>query len=382
MSQKQYELTNHLGNVLSTVLDRKTPITATGGSGSSTTITHYEGDVVFATDYYPFGSPMSWSTPDSSGGRMYSGVGYRYGFNGKEKDTEISGDGNMLDFGARIYNSRLGRWTSTDLFFSLQPDQSVYKAFLNNPILLTDPDGNTEIITTILVNKMLGITIIKQSKSDRVMTDGLKTRIDQRPLFGGPVTSWYFVNYYYDFRTINYKIIEKDGSQRMITESRIIKNSKAKLSGLVIIDGAKSGETKNESWLGNDWDIGGFIMYGSETKSGHSISNKTRKKLWGSFSIAEFNEATGLIINSVSNKNENLLSSDFSVEKFSELAMEIGEYYKNEMEQPSNTEQDKINPKNGKVIHCLNCGFNYLNGKTTELKAQDTGDLYKAHSNN
>jgi hypothetical protein len=32
-SPKQYELTNHLGNVLSTVLDRKTPITTAGGSG-------------------------------------------------------------------------------------------------------------------------------------------------------------------------------------------------------------------------------------------------------------------------------------------------------------------------------------------------------------
>jgi hypothetical protein len=95
MSQKQYELTNHLGNVLSTVLDRKTPITATGGSGGSTTITHYEGDVVFATDYYPFGSPMSWSTPDSSGGRMYSGGGYRFGFNGQEKDDEVACEGNQ-----------------------------------------------------------------------------------------------------------------------------------------------------------------------------------------------------------------------------------------------------------------------------------------------
>ncbi|MCU7549877.1 hypothetical protein OCK74_12165 [Chitinophagaceae bacterium LB-8] len=39
---------------------------------------------------------------------------YRYGFNGKENDNEVKGDGNSLDFGGRIYDPRLGRWHSTD----------------------------------------------------------------------------------------------------------------------------------------------------------------------------------------------------------------------------------------------------------------------------
>lgn len=46
-------------------------------------------------------------------GRKYSaGSGYRYGFNGKEKDNS-TGEGN-LDFGARIFAVRLGRWLSVD----------------------------------------------------------------------------------------------------------------------------------------------------------------------------------------------------------------------------------------------------------------------------
>ena len=128
---KQYKLTNHLGNVLSTVLDRKTPITATGGSGSSTTITHYEGDVVFATDYYPFGSPRSWSTPDSSGGRMNSGAGYRYGFNGQEKEPEL---GDSYAFEYRIHDSRLGRFLSVDPLKSDYPWNSTY-AFAENRVI-------------------------------------------------------------------------------------------------------------------------------------------------------------------------------------------------------------------------------------------------------
>jgi RHS repeat-associated protein len=130
------------------VLDRKTKITATGGSsgsgfggsvrdgsGSSTTITHYEGDVVFATDYYPFGSAMSRSTPDSSGGRMYSGVGYRYGFNGQEKEPEL---GDYYAFEYRIHDARLGRFLSVDPIGGNYPWQSVYAYFKNCPILIID----------------------------------------------------------------------------------------------------------------------------------------------------------------------------------------------------------------------------------------------------
>ncbi len=158
MSQKQYELTNHLGNVLSTVLDRKTPITATGGSGSSTTITHYEGDVVFASDYYPFGSPMSWTTSDSSGGKLYSGGGYRYGFNGKEKDNEIKGEGNSYDFLFRAYDPRLGKFLSTDPLTQKFPALSPYQHAGNNPIAAIDLEGlepatinpNTQVLVLVL----------------------------------------------------------------------------------------------------------------------------------------------------------------------------------------------------------------------------------------
>ena len=34
---------------------------------------------------------------------------YRYGFNGMEKDDEVSGSKNYYNFGARMYDSRIGR---------------------------------------------------------------------------------------------------------------------------------------------------------------------------------------------------------------------------------------------------------------------------------
>jgi len=59
-----------------------------------------------------------------------------------EKDDEIKGNGNSLDFGARIYDPRLGRWLSLDPLMSDFPDESPYTFAFNNPILLIDENGN------------------------------------------------------------------------------------------------------------------------------------------------------------------------------------------------------------------------------------------------
>ncbi len=67
---------------------------------------------------------------------------YSYGMNGQEKDDEISGSGNDYDFGARIYDSRLGRWLAIDNEFRMYPNYSPYCAFGDNPIHHVDIDGN------------------------------------------------------------------------------------------------------------------------------------------------------------------------------------------------------------------------------------------------
>lgn len=79
-------------------------------------------------------------------GRKFSaGNGYRYGFNGKENDNEVKGDGNNLNFGARIYDARLGRWFNTDPQESNFPGWSTYSFTHNNPIYYIDPDGESPI---------------------------------------------------------------------------------------------------------------------------------------------------------------------------------------------------------------------------------------------
>jgi RHS repeat-associated protein len=84
---------------------------------------------------YPFGSMIqnrSWS----------AGSGYRFGFNGQEEDNEIKGKGNSLDFGARVYDARLGRWLISDAFEKTNPYHSPYSYANNNPIIYIDNAGN------------------------------------------------------------------------------------------------------------------------------------------------------------------------------------------------------------------------------------------------
>ena len=76
-------------------------------------------------------------------GRKYTAPSstYRYGFNGKEEDDEVKGDGNQQDYGMRIYDPRLGRFLSVDPLSKKFPELSVFQFSSDNPIQNIDIDG-------------------------------------------------------------------------------------------------------------------------------------------------------------------------------------------------------------------------------------------------
>ena len=93
----------------------------------------YTADVISYSDYYPFGSLMP--------GRYSGGSGYRYGYQGSEKDDEITGvEGSHMTTFFREIDTRLGRMWSVDPVF--QPWQSPYNSMENSPIWLNDPRGD------------------------------------------------------------------------------------------------------------------------------------------------------------------------------------------------------------------------------------------------
>jgi RHS repeat-associated protein len=73
--------------------------------------------------------------------RHESSAGYRYGFNGKENDNTIKGTGNSVDFGARMYDPRIGRWFKLDPKMEKGAFLSPYNYTNDNPVSLIDPDG-------------------------------------------------------------------------------------------------------------------------------------------------------------------------------------------------------------------------------------------------
>jgi RHS repeat-associated protein len=129
--EKDYELTNHLSNVITALSDKKIGI----DEDANGTVYYYLSDLTTAQCYYAFGSLMP--------GRNYSaGSGYRYGYQGSEKDNEIYGDGNAYTTHFRMLDPRIGRWLSVDPEEAEMPWQTPYNSMDGNPILKNDPNGD------------------------------------------------------------------------------------------------------------------------------------------------------------------------------------------------------------------------------------------------
>jgi RHS repeat-associated protein len=73
----------------------------------------------------------------------YQGLseGYRYGYQGSEKDDEVKGEGNSYTTEFRMLDPRLWRWLSIDPLEADFPWQSPYVSMDNNPICLNDVYG-------------------------------------------------------------------------------------------------------------------------------------------------------------------------------------------------------------------------------------------------
>jgi RHS repeat-associated protein len=128
LGNKVYELANHLGNVMSTVSDRRIAV------GTGVVVQYYLPEVMTYTDYYAFGSTMSGRTYVNANGK------YRYGFNGKEDDPETD----LQDYGMRIYNAALGKFLSEDPLTRGYPWYTPYQFAGNKPIRYIDLDGAEE----------------------------------------------------------------------------------------------------------------------------------------------------------------------------------------------------------------------------------------------
>ena len=159
LNHRQYSLSNHLGNVLTTLGDGKAPV----DSNSDGVIDYYTAYIISVSDYSPFGVELA--------SRTWSIEEYRNGFNGYEMDDEVKGNGNHISFVDYGYDPRaVVRWRPDPLTAKYQ-HISPYAAFGNNPILYVDIDGK-EIWIAFEAKKEDGTTEIQkvQYKGDKLYT--------------------------------------------------------------------------------------------------------------------------------------------------------------------------------------------------------------------
>ena len=101
------------------------------------------GTVVEASDYYPFGkriTPPPAAEPVEATSQSATSPN-RWHFSGKESQSFLYANIPLLDFGARMYNPTIARWTTSDPMSEKYYGISPYVYCLGNPISIIDPNG-------------------------------------------------------------------------------------------------------------------------------------------------------------------------------------------------------------------------------------------------
>jgi RHS repeat-associated protein len=91
-------------------------------------------------------------------GRTVSLEGYRFGYQGSEKDNEFKGDGNSYTTEFRQLDPRLGRWLSVDALTNYFPGIGPYVFANNMPLLAVDRDGKIVVLYDVQGNKVATIS--------------------------------------------------------------------------------------------------------------------------------------------------------------------------------------------------------------------------------
>ena len=117
-----YNLTDHLGSVRA-VVDGDT------------------GAVIETNDYYPFGKRIPVTSPVASTSSATDLN--RWHFSGKEEQSFLNANIPLLDFGSRLYNPTIARWTTSDPLSEKYYGISPYAYCLGNPIVNIDVKGDS-----------------------------------------------------------------------------------------------------------------------------------------------------------------------------------------------------------------------------------------------
>ncbi|MBN2777377.1 MAG: hypothetical protein JXR36_07030, partial [Bacteroidales bacterium] len=233
------------------------------GSGS---FSHYLTDVVHSGDYYPFGMEMP--------GRGLPETGYRYGFQGQEKDNEVAGTGNSYTAKFWQYDSRLGRRWNIDPV--VKHHESPYACFANNPIWFTDPNGADTIIDS-NGNKQLaghGYHTYENSGEHYLIGFGLQTKIWDPTIENGTDQKGSYVDFNHEDRGFDFTgFLQFEGRVSLVgTASYAIGIAFSPTDGTATV--YKTWSLGAGPTVGLHWGLTGGIMIdvAADEMSGHGLN--------------------------------------------------------------------------------------------------------------
>ncbi|MBA3830124.1 MAG: hypothetical protein H0X33_14385 [Taibaiella sp.] len=195
---RNYEMTDYLGNVLATVLDRKYGHLPSGG----TSYDYWNPSLSTVQDYYPGGMLMPGRYLEMNGDTNT----YRFSHQGSMKDNEVYGYGNFSNLGDRPMDNRLNWLPSPDPLFKKFSGQSPYTYAGDNPIWMFDRKGQKKTVYNVTIMENTGKVLIQKITSPGLLANSYTS------FYSGITTyDWY------DYSVINTITIGKDG--RITTSS-------------------------------------------------------------------------------------------------------------------------------------------------------------------
>ncbi|MFQ6601766.1 DUF6443 domain-containing protein [Flavobacterium sp. C3NV] len=123
-------------------------------------------NIVEENNYYPFG--LKQTDNNNVVNSLGNAAANKYKYNGKELQDELGL--NFYDYGARNYDSALGRWMNIDPLAEKTFNFSPYTYAVNNPVYFIDPDGK-EIDISLIYKKDKNGKEIRDKDGNRTLTN-------------------------------------------------------------------------------------------------------------------------------------------------------------------------------------------------------------------
>jgi len=222
---------------------------------------------------------------------------YRYGFNGKENNGDISNDN--YDFGARIYDARLGRWLAVDPLTCIASYQTPFNYVDNCPTIYTDKNGETRYLVIRVFNEETGISSeIRIVKNDDLKKTVKWTKETTKFLWWTVTSEVKDKVEWTDIDEVTTITIDKNGKK---TENKSEEDGQIRYTNSPIMDDLGINDTQedvneelagsNKGWGGINWTWS--MGQGGETRKGQGkIRTEDISKIMDcmtAISIGEFN---------------------------------------------------------------------------------------------